>query len=289
MLLIAILLSLIAERFLGSMAEFRRFAWFHQYASAIRKGLSRLSYLNGPASVLLLLAPLLLVAALMDYYLSNLWFLFGLAFAMLVLLYCFGPTDLEAEVEAFVDARARGDEESAIWHAGELLSGDLPTNSAQLTRHIIENILVEANERLFAVMFWFVLLGPAGALLFRLAQQLVKEAGESDDDFAEAAQRLHHLLAWPPARVSILAYALAGSFVESIHAWRSEPSVWPESTRRVLIAAGFGALRYEEGEIDEGDDKQSVEMVNETLSLVRRAVLVFLSVIALLTLAGWMS
>ena len=140
-----------------------------------------------------------------------------------------------------------------------------------------------------AVVFWFVLLGPAGALLFRLAQQLVKEEGENGDDFAEAARRLHHLLAWAPARVCVLAYALAGSFVESIHAWRTEPSAWPESTRRVLIAAGLGALRYEDGEIEEGNDKQNLDMVNETLSLVRRAVLVFISMIALLTLAGWMA
>lgn len=289
MFLIAILLSLIAERFLGSMAELRRFEWFRRYTGFVKRGLSNLPYLNGPVLVLLLLVPVLVITALIDYYLSNLWFLFGLAFAMVVLLFSFGPTDLEAEVEAFVDARERGDEESAIWHAGELLGSDLPTHSAQLTRRIMENILVEANERLLAVVFWFVLLGPAGALLFRLAQQLVKEEGENGDDFAEAARRLHHLLAWVPARVCVLAYALAGSFVESIHAWRTEPSAWPESTRRVLIAAGLGALRYEDGEIEEGNDKQNLDMVNETLSLVRRAVLVFISMIALLTLAGWMA
>lgn len=289
MSLIAILLSLIAERFLGSMAELRRFGWFHRYVRLTKKGLGNQQYLNGAASVLLLLAPLLVLTGLLDYYLGNLWFLFGLAFAVLVLLFSFGPTDLEAEVEAFVDARERGDEESAVWHAAELLGKDLPTHSAQLTRCIMGNILVEANERLLAVAFWFVLLGPAGALLFRLVQQLVQEEGENDDDFAEAARRLHHLLAWLPARVCVLAYALAGSFVESIQAWRNVSTEWPESTRQVLIAAGLGALRYEEGEIEEGNESQNIDMVNETLSLVRRAVLVLISIIALFTLSGWMA
>jgi membrane protein required for beta-lactamase induction len=289
MSLIAILLSLIAERFLGSMAELRRFGWFHRYARLIKKGLSNQRYLNGSAAILLLLAPILAVTGLVDYYLSNLWFLFGLAFAVLVLLFSFGPTDLEAEVEAFVDARERDDEESAIWHAAELLGGELPTHSAQLTRRIMDNILVEANERILAIVFWFVLLGPTGALLFRLTQQLIQEESENDDDFADAARRLHHLLAWPPARVCALAYALAGSFVDSIQAWRNEPSAWPESTRRALIAAGLGALRYEDGEIEEGNDAQNLDMVHETLSLVRRAVLVVISIIALFTLAGWMA
>ena len=289
MSLIAILLSLIAERFLGSMTELRRFGWFHHYARLIKNGVSNQRYVSGSAAVLLLLAPLLVLTGLLDYYLSNLWFLFGLAFAVLVLLFSFGPTDLEAEVEAFVDARERGDEESAIWHAAELLGGDLPTHSAQLIRHIMVNILVQANERLIAVMFWFVLLGPAGALLFRLTQQLVQEEGDNDDDFAEAAQRLHLLLAWLPARVCALAYALAGSFVESIHAWRSVSAPWSESTRKVLVSAGLGALRYEKGEIEEGNDAQNFDEINETLSLVRRAVMVFISIIALFTLSGWMS
>ena len=289
MLLIAIILSLIAERFLGSMSELRRFGWFHRYAGFVKNAAAKQPYLNGPATALLLLAPLLLLTGLMDYYLSNLWFLFGLGFAVLVLLFSFGPTDLEAEVEAFVDARERGDEESAIWHASELLGADIPTHSAQLTRRILDNILVEVNERLLAVVFWFVLLGPAGALLFRLTQQLVQEERESSEEFAEAAQRLHQILVWVPARICALAYALAGSFVDALSGWRRVEVPWTESSRKVLIASGLGALRYEDGEIEEGNDAQNIAMVNETLSLARRAVMVFISMLALFTLAGWMA
>jgi membrane protein required for beta-lactamase induction len=287
MSLIAILLSLIAERFLGSMVELRRFGWFHRYARFGKNVLFSQPFLNGPAAVILLLAPVLVLTGLLAYYLGNLWFLFGLLFAVMVLLFSFGPTDLEAEVEAFIDARARDDEESAIWHASELLGDELPTHSAQVTRRIMDNILVQANERLLAVVFWFVLLGPVGALLFRLTQQLAEEESENSDDFAEAAQRLHHLLAWLPARGCALAYALAGSFVEALHAWRTTIAEWPESTNQILIATGLGALRYEEGEIEEGNEEQNLDEVMETLSLVRRAVMVFISVIALFTLAGW--
>lgn len=289
MLLIAIILGLIAERFLGSMAELRRFGWFHRYARFVKQQSARLPYFNGPAAVLLALLPLLAIAGYIGHYLTNLWFLFGLGFAVLVLLYCFGPTDLEAEVEAFVDARERGDEESAIWHAAELLGGDIPTHSAQLTRRILDNILVEVNERLLAVVFWFVLLGPAGALLYRLTSQLVRQEGESGDEFGEAAQRLHRILAWVPARICALAYALAGSFVDAVSGWRSVEVPWEESSRKVLIASGMGALRYEDGEIEEGNDAQNIAMVNETLSLARRAMMVFIGILALFTLAGWMA
>lgn len=289
MLLIAIILGLIAERTLGSMAELRRFGWFHRYVRVVKKHVGAQPYINGAASVLLLLAPLLVLTGLVDYYLSNLWFLFGFVFAVLVLLYSLGPTDLEAEVEAFVDACVRGDEESAVWHASELLGDEIPTHSAQLTRRILENMLVEVNDRLLAVMFWFILLGPAGALLFRLTQQLVNEQKESSGDFAEAALRLYHLLSWVPARICALSYALAGSFVDALTRWRRVYGSWHESSHKVLIASGLGALRYEEGEIEEGNETKNIAMVTETLSLVRRAVIVFISMLALLTLAGWLT
>lgn len=289
MSLIAIILSLIAERFLGSMAELRRFGWFHRYSQRLVEVLRRQSYLNGAASVLLLLAPPVLIIGVIDYYLAHIWFLLALLFGVLMLLFSFGPCDLEAEVEAFLDARERNDEESASWHASELVGEALPEQPAQLTRRIMESILQEANERLLAVIFWFVVLGPAGALLYRLSQQLMVAESGKEDDVAEATLRLHYLLAWVPARLCVLAYAFAGSFVEAVQAWRNDTSGWPQSTRQILIAAGFGALRFEPADLAEDNPEQHIEMVAETLSLVRRAVLVFISAIALFTLAGWMA
>lgn len=85
-----------------------------------------------------------------------------------------------------------------------------------------------------------------------------------------------------------LAYALAGSFVEALHAWRSQRGSWQETSRKVLIASGLGAMGYVQGE-EEASQEHDIAMVHEALALVRRAVLVFLSVLALFTLAGWMA
>jgi membrane protein required for beta-lactamase induction len=284
MSLIAILLSLVLERLLGSMEELRRFDWFLAYHHWLAPRLARFHSLNGSLGLLLLLLPLIVPVVVLDHYLSGLWQLLSLPFAVLILLYCFGPRDLEAEVEAFVDARSRGDEESACWHAAELLGDGEVTNSGGLTRRIMENIFVEANERLLAIVCWFVLLGPGGALLYRLSAQL--PVAEGEDGIGEAGRRLHLLLAWLPARLCSIAYALAGSFVEAFHGWRSVNLEWSESSRVLLIASGFGALRVEPGEIE--DDSHACEQVNESIALVRRAVLVFLALLALATLIGWM-
>lgn len=286
MALLAILVSLLLERILGSMEELRRFDWFHRYYRWGARYFSRYSLLNGPAGTLLLLLPLIAPVVVIDYYLARIWLLLALTFSVLLLLYCFGPRDLEAEVEAFIDAREREDEESACWHASELLGGAEVNSSAEVTRRIMENIFIEANERLLAIVFWFVLLGPAGALLYRLTAQMEREGQEDSDNVHEAGRRLYQLLRWLPARLCAVAYALAGSFVGAFHGWRETDGSWYESNRDILIASGFGALDVEPGEIE--DDSLATDPVVESIALVRRAVLVFLSLVALFTLAGWM-
>ncbi len=288
MALIVVLISLVVERLLGSMEELRRFGWFVAYTRWAASRMARYSWFNGPLGTLLILLPLLVPVFAINYYLNGLWLLFGMVFSVFILLYCYGPRDLEAEVEAFVDARSRGDEESACWHAAELIgSDDEVDSSAELTKQIMENIFIEANERLLAVVFWFVVLGPGGALLYRLSSLIRAEtADEGDNGVMEAGVRLHLLLAWLPARLCAIAYALAGSFVEAMHDWRQVKGSWFENSRKVLIVSGFGALRIKPDEIE--DDSRACEQVNESMALVRRAVLVFLSLIALFTLAGWM-
>lgn len=285
MTLIALLLSIFLERFLGSLEEMRRFGWFDALAIQVRRQ-SWGDGVMGVAVVVLLpvLAVLLLGAALSAIG----WPLFFL-FAVLVLLYSFGPRDLEAEVEAFLAARERGDEESAMLHAAELLGSSEVGSSRKLTRALLETMLAEANERFLGVVFWFIVLGPVGALLYRLSGLLRRDTTVESSEFAAAALRLHHILAWLPARLAALGYALSGSFVDAMHYWREEAPKWLEDSRFILIACGLGALRYQPPEDEDlpVDLAEEDSYIREGLALIRRAALVWLAILAIFTLAGW--
>jgi AmpE protein len=236
------------------------------------------------------LLPILLVLAA-EYYLTHWWVVLGLVLAVVVLLFSFGPHDLEAQVEAYVEAEERDDHESAKDHASVLLGACPEGDEAECTRRIIETSLVEANERLFAVLIWFLVLGPTGAILYRLTAILARNGwGEDQSAMAEAAQRLHAILDWPTSRLCALAYAFAGSFVDALHAWRIQERQddWEQGSHLVLIASGLGALGYVPGEEEDGHE-HDISLVHETLALIRRAVVVFLGIAALFTLAGWMS
>lgn len=285
MTLIAILLSIAIERFLGSLEEMRHFRWFETLVRIVRG----YAWSDGPLGVVVAVLIPVVAVVLIGYILHGLWWPLAFLFGLLVLLYSFGPKDLEAEVEAFLEARERDDEESAMLHAGDLLQDREVAGSRQLTRALLETLLVEANERFLAVIFWFVLLGPAGALLYRLACQLQQQQGTDASGFALSTHKLHHLLAWLPARLTALAYALSGSFVDAMHHWRSEAGKWSEECRVILIASGLGALRYRPVDDEESplDIAEENSFVSEALAMVRRAVLVWLAILALLTLAGW--
>lgn len=285
MSLITILVSLFAERFLGAPGELRRFDWFWRWTGRVREWLPTAEPWQGTAAVVAALAVPFIAVALLGYWLAELWGLFGFIFAVLVLLYSFGPQNLEAQVEAFIDARERNDEESAHWHVADMLGEWVPESTRELTRAVMETVFVEAHERILGVIFWFLLLGPAGALLYRLACLLSARFRNEESEFGAAAYRLHQILAWVPVRLTALGYALSGSFVDAMQYWREEGAKWRDLNRGILVSAGFGALRY--GPAGEEMVATGLEDIRSTLSLVRRTVVLWLAVLGVFTLAGW--
>ncbi|WP_303905481.1 regulatory signaling modulator protein AmpE [Thiohalomonas denitrificans] len=290
MSLIAIIFALVIEHFLGSLEELRRFDWFTTFSDRVRGRLPAGRFRDGPLGVLLVVGLPVIGVGLVGYALSELWGLLGFIYAVLVLLYAFGPRDLEAEVEAFADARKRNDEDSARWHAASLLGGEVPEEPETRAGAIIETILVEAHERVLGIVFWFLLLGPVGAILYRLSRVLEARYRGVDEGFGLAAWRLHYILAWVPTRLCAFTYALAGSFVDAMQRWRHEAWRYVDENRGALVSAGFGGLRYDPVEQEDGHPDQQVETENvrETLALVRRAGLIWLAVLAVFTLAGWL-
>ncbi len=289
MSLIAILFALFIEHFLGSLEELRRFDWFAAFTDRVRGSLPEGRFWDGPLGVLLVIGLPVIGVGLVGYALGELWGLLGFLYAVLVLLYAFGPRDLEAEVEAFADARERNDEDSARWHAASLLGGEVPEESEARAKAIIETILVEAHERVLGIIFWFLLLGPVGAILYRLSRLLEARYREAEEGIGLAAWRLHYILAWIPSRLCAFSYALAGSFVDAMQRWRHEAWRSVDENRGALMSAGFGGLQYDPAEQEDGHPDQQVETENvrETLALVRRAAIIWLTVLAVFTLAGW--
>lgn len=298
--LMILLLSLFIERFAPSVDDTREYRWLQAIVEFSARRSRLFCFGGGVLGLLLILALPLVVVAFLQAKLAGWNLLLYLIFAVAVLVYSFGPANLERQLKRYVDARDQGDTQAAFRYAQPIIAGNYRGDDGLvgMQRAVLDAVLVEHNERILGVIFWFVVLGPVGALLFRLSSVLrdsLAQQGEKLASVAESARVLHGLLAWLPARLTALAYALGGSFVDVVESWRahlaSSAHDWIAGNRRLLIETGISALQLrgndEELRINEPSDWHAHIDAAHRLSV--RSIVIWLVVVALLTLAGWAS
>ena len=147
------------------------------------------------------------------------------------------------------------------------------------------------------MLFWFLLLGPAGAVLYRLVERAVVVDGPVlPAENAAGARVLLQWLEWPVAHLMTLALALAGNFDLVFRAWRAAGGDRWQPASGFLEASGCAAVRGELAE--EIEDYRSEGLVpvrgelvelRDAMSLVWRMLLLWLALLALLVIAGWVS
>lgn len=283
---LVILIGVIADRMLSQLNDYRDDAWFQAAYHHLFGRLPRDATWPGMA----LAAIAVLIPAVVTWLaLWLLWeigpFLAYLA-GIVVFIFMLGPRGLFTDLHAYIDAERADDEAAAERLAAVILAPrPVPTSRADRTRAVITRMLVLAGRRLFGVIFWYVILGPAGAVLFRAADILRHRSDLDSDAAVEAAQRLYGVLEWAPSRILAGTYALAGSFDEAMaerRAYYAEcQGRFFEINEDILACTGRGALAFEH----EGSGE--LEALEATGNLLFRALVIWLAVLALLSLLGW--
>lgn len=277
---IVLVIALLLERVLGEHQGLRDPRWYVAYVSRLKAAVGGGGFWSGPFGVLLVVG---LPTAAVGFVYALLWGTFlsllAMVFSVAVLWFCLGPRDLDSDVEAWTQAVETGDDERARERAAALTGG--------ADGKVCDGVLLQFNERCFAVLFWFALLGPLGAALYRTAALAQSNpAAEGDAAFAAAATRLKGILDWAPARLVALGFALAGSFEEAITDWkayydRKSPDFWTMNSD-IIVATGRGALRI--GGEEEGDEPAAVRSAS---ALTLRALIVWVALFGLVTIGGF--
>ena len=169
---------------------------------------------DGIGLALLVLLPALVVALLLEMLKPILFGLLWLPLAALVLLYSFGRGDFQASMGRYRGHAYSGDFEAAYLAACEEFGWEVTADSApdtapEVHAMIQRALLYEGLQRWFTVLFYFALLGPAGALVYRLLQL---ELGASQGILAA---RWLFLLDWLPSRLLAATFTLTGDFISS--------------------------------------------------------------------------
>jgi len=291
--------------------------WVHQrlrlWAAWSRQMLDAGHTLHGwLAWALAVLLPTL-AAGLLYLLLNQLHFLLGFAWAVLLLYLTLGFRQFSHHFTAIRVALESGDEaaaRAALARWKGVAVEDLPPQ--ELLRQSIEYALLEAHRHVFGVLLCFVLLaavglGPAGALLYRMAWLVQQEwrartAQEQADASAQAARHGWYWIDYLPVRASALAFAVVGNFEEAIANWRqdglqarAQGGALPRSHDALLLAASAGAMNVRLGSHAPGEPLYSAEQgwveseargpqlahLASVVGLVWRAVLLWLLLLAL--------
>src|SRR5690606_15316110 len=157
---------------------------------------------------------------------------------LLVVLYSLGRGDVKRELGPFRDAWRRGDEEAAALVAErdlQLRELDPPS----LLQAVQGHLLWRSYQGFFAVIFWYVLLGPMAALAYRLLALCTEHARL--EALRERAGQLRHAFDWLPVRVLLASFALVGNFVAVNRALLHELLNWDIPANRLLAEVGVVA------------------------------------------------
>jgi len=213
-------------------------------------------------------------------------------------------TDLQHALRADDIATAR--ELLAQWRGR---SGDRLTPS-EIARLGIEQAMLASHRHVFAPLLWFALFGPAGALLYRLAQSFDELWGRRGGaefaefgEFGDFAREAFALIDWVPLRVTAAAFAIVGDFEDAVNCWRTQADRWPEGGSGILLASGAGALGVRlgmpvhdavHGLGDAGDrpelglgEEADPDFMQSTVGLVWRSLVLGLAVLTLIWISSW--
>ena len=277
MALISIILGLFLDRTFRQLHDLRDMAWFEFYVQTIQRvSGKRLPPLQFFLILALPVSLLLVIQILLHDFLFNLP---GFIFGIIVFIYCLGPACLSTDIEAYIQARTLGDDDEALHYAGTITDTAASSSPDQQISDVTRAILNIANERIFATIFWFLILGPFGAMLYRLISELSKQI--ESEELSEFSAFIHAIMAWLPARMLAAGYALSGNFDGAYHAYKDKAytSDISQGNKEVLVSTGIGAMH-------------NLEMVTELATvhaaqaLVMRAVIVWIGILAILTLGG---
>lgn len=281
---IAILLSIVFEVSIKSLETWRHFAWFATLTDWILLQMQKSSLRDGPVAVLAILAPVVLGVWLLSLLLTHVWIVFGFVFAVFVLLMSLGPVDPMRQAHDYLHAMRAGDTNEANKHAEALCARSVDDDPVVTAEQVKQALLIRLCENILGIFFWFLVLGPVGAVLFRATCLLRLRYDGVQGGLADSIYDLYRILFWIPARLSAIAFAVVGGFVETLQSLQHISDLWKRDSESLLIEAGLGAIPASTSEENEPD----LAGVHEVLALIRRAVVAWLTVLGLMVIAGWL-
>nr|WP_315260536.1 adenosylcobinamide-phosphate synthase CbiB [uncultured Duganella sp.] len=251
LMMVAVLLDL----WWGEVRRWHPLVGFGNWAMALerRLNLGGTRFARGLLAWMLAVLPLTALAALLIWALAVP--LAQAAGHALLLYFCLGMRSLRDHNLPIAEALAQNDLSSARRLTSYIVSRDTTSASeVELTKASAESLLENGNDAVFATLFWFIVAGAPGAVLFRMANTLDAMWGYRTPRFLQfgcAAARIDDALNYIPARLTALSYVLLAPGLQgkrrAWQCWRAQAPAWDSPNAGPVMSSGAGALGVQLG------------------------------------------
>ena len=249
-LILVVTTALLLDKLLGETRFYHPLVGFGSLANLAEKFLYRdnLIILRGVVAAILLIAPILGLVWWIESYLSE---YSQVIWEVIILYFAIGWQSLNEHAELAQNALDQGDLSGARLKTGYLVSRDCSElQPPELSGAVVESVLENGSDALFASLFWFLLAGVYGVILHRLVNTLDAMWGYKSQRylyFGRFAAKLDDLLNWVPARLTALSYLIVGNSSMAWQCWSGQAKLWKSSNAGAVMAAGAGALQLSLG------------------------------------------
>ncbi|MCX4028355.1 hypothetical protein H0A36_06670 [Endozoicomonas sp. SM1973] len=220
-----------------------------------------------------------------------------LLISVVLLVYSLGREGYLNSLDLYVASLKVANAETVFIRAQELfptLSKDLRDEWSHQYQQIRQLVFYQVLEQLFTVVFWFIVLGPVAALIYRMNELYLANQQQNDANklaSAHVAWDFKYIIEWLPARVLAWSFTLAGNFTKAYHECQQSWRRWAEPPGELVVRTGLQALTIP---LDMEEFKQTTDtaeqqqMAADELMAVRgllnRTVVIWGAIIALVTL-----
>jgi membrane protein required for beta-lactamase induction len=238
------------------------------YLIGMKPLLTSLNLIHNWRGLIGLLIPALVVILLLNYLLIHARILYFL-YSLFILWLCLDFQDMRGELRNYFTFLTDGNIEKAQIEAEQFVGYPLAPNKSEITRDVTKAIFIRSLTHLFSVIFWFMLLGPFGAVLYALTAAITENSQQPLYDFYDfrvAAAYLKNILDWIPVRFVIFTFALISHFGPVINFWLERLGVGLSENKQLLVDSGLVALNLELSPVDGiVENQQAIRLISRTL------------------------
>ncbi len=213
---------------------------FDAYLKVVESLIDSLNIKMALVRIIILLAVFSLIIAIVYLLLSKLFAVLGFVFALFILFCCFSEVHFSIDDSLLV-------------------------------------ILNQAIHQLFSVLFWYLIFGPPGAVLYVLNDHICQM--HANEKISAYAKQIQLWLDWLPVRLLAFCFALIGHFTAVSQVWLKRVLSFPQENELFLLNC-FDAASAKEHLVG----KESGILSEYLIKLIYRSLVVWFILIALIIL-----